>query len=368
MGHRQSALTIRSGLTRKGIKLVTMTKPKIKTMEQLSAAIGVSRPTLSRYFQSPDSVRGSTSEKIRLGLEQVEYVPNFFATRMNRKTSGMIGVIIPYLNDLFFTKLLESIEIAAMEQGLSVMTKCSHSDPVIEARAVETFMQMNVDGALVVPLGNQSDRATYSRLQARLPFVMVDSRPETMPDVDYVGTNHLQSTGLIAKYLCRVGKPPVFLAMPRVNFNAVERENAYIKQMQELGFVPEIIGTELLHEDWLYEAHGEAVMDQYFSRGAYTDRSILCANDRVGIGALRAASRHGLTPGRQNEGGLRIAGHDDYPLCPFTTPALTTVAQDFDAIGKASVSRLIQLMSTGGQGGAPQIQLMEGVLKLRESA
>ena len=345
-----------------------MTKPKINTMEELSAAIGVSRPTLSRYFQSPDSVRGSTSDKIRLGLEQVEYVPNFFATRMNRKTSGMIGVIIPYLNDLFFTKLLEAIEIAAMKEGLSVMTKCSHSDPVIEARAVETFMQMNVDGALVVPLGNQSDRATYSRLQARLPFVMVDSRPETMPDVDYVGTDHLQSTGLITEYLCRVGKPPVFLGMPRVNFNAVERENAYLQQMKKRGFEGEVIGTELLHDDWLYEAHGEAVMNNHFSRGEYTDRSILCANDRVGIGALRAASRHGLTPGRQNEGGLRIAGHDDYPLCPFTTPALTTVAQDYSAIGKASVFRLIQLMSETPNEGPPLIQLMEGTLKLRESA
>ena len=345
-----------------------MTKPKINTMEELSTAIGVSRPTLSRYFQSPESVRGSTAEKIRLGLEKVEYVPNFFATRMNRKTSGMIGVIIPYLNDLFFTKLLEAIEIAAMEEGLSVMTKCSHSDPLIEARAVETFMQMNVDGALVVPLGNQSDRATYSRLQARLPFVMVDSRPETMPDVDYVGTDHLQSTGLITEYLCRVGDPPIFLGMPRVSFNAVERENAYLAHMQKLGFRGEVIGTELLREGWLFEAHGEAVMNDHFSRGEYTVRSILCANDRVAIGALRAASRHGLTPGRQNEGGLRIAGHDDYPLCPFTTPALTTVAQDYAAIGKASVFRLIERMVGVAQQDKPKVQLMKGTLKLRESA
>lgn len=345
-----------------------MTKPKINTMEELSTAIGVSRPTLSRYFQSPESVRGSTAEKIRLGLEKVEYVPNFFATRMNRKTSGMIGVIIPYLNDLFFTKLLEAIEIAAMEEGLSVMTKCSHSDPLIEARAVETFMQMNVDGALVVPLGNQSDRATYSRLQARLPFVMVDSRPETMPDVDYVGTDHLQSTGLITEYLCRVGDPPIFLGMPRVSFNAVERENAYLAHMQKQGFRGEVIGTELLREGWLFEAHGEAVMNDHFSRGEYTVRSILCANDRVAIGALRAASRHGLTPGRQNEGGLRIAGHDDYPLCPFTTPALTTVAQDYAAIGKASVFRLIERMVGVAQQDKPKVQLMKGTLKLRESA
>jgi DNA-binding LacI/PurR family transcriptional regulator len=66
---------------------------------------------------------------------------------------------------------------------------------------------------------------------------------------------------------------------------------------------------------------------------------------------------------------LRIAGHDDYPLCPFTTPALTTVAQDFEAIGKAAVSRLVEIIN--GAETDPtnlQVQLFDGVLKLRESA
>lgn len=345
-----------------------MNKPRINTMADLSAAIGVSRPTLSRYFQNPDSVRGSTLERIRQGLEQVEYVPNFFATRMNRKSTGMIGVIIPYLNDLFFTKLLEAIETAAMEAGFTVITQCSHSDRAVEARATETFISMSVDGALVAPLGNQSDLVIHQRLQSRLPFVLVDSRPATMPDVDFVGTDHRQSTGMITEYLCRVGEPPVFLAMPRVNFNAMEREKAYIERMDALGHRPQVIGTELIAHEWHFEAHGEAVLDGYFSRGRLTDRSILCANDRVAIGALRAASRHGFSPGRGREGGLRIAGHDDYPLCPFTTPALTTVAQDVTAIGEAAVARLVEMIKAKDENRAPKIQLFDGTLKLRESA
>jgi DNA-binding LacI/PurR family transcriptional regulator len=345
-----------------------VTKPIIKTMEELSEAIGVSRPTLSRFFQNPSSVKDSTSKKITQALEQVEYTPNFFATRLNRKSTGMIGVIIPYLNDLFFSKLLESIEVAAMEAGLTVMTQCSHSDPDIEARAAETFRSMGLDGALVAPLGNQSHQDVHQRLEQRIPLVLVDSRPATMPEVDFVGTDHMQSTGLIAEYLCRVGAPPVFLAMPRVNFNAVERENAYIARMKALGHEPEIIGTEALAEQDHFEAHGEAVLSDLFGRGRYTDRSILCVNDRVAIGALRAASRHGLVPGRAKTGGLRIAGHDDYPLCPYTTPALTTVALDFDAIGKAAVSRLLERIKGGNPDSARQLQLFEGVLKLRESA
>lgn len=346
-----------------------MNKPRVNTMEELSVAIGVSRPTLSRYFQDPTRIKDSTVARIEAGLGRVEYVPNFFATRLNRKSTGIIGVIIPYLNDLFFTKLLEQIEKAAMDAGYTVITQCSHSDPEIEARAARTFMSMNVDGALVAPLGNQSDADVHERLRERLPFVLVDSRPKTMPNVEYVGTDHNQSYGLIIDYLSRVGEAPVFLGMPRVNFNAIVHEDIYLKRMKEMGLEPTIIGTELIDERWHFEAHGEAVLDDYFSRGLYTDRSILCANDRVAIGALRAAMRHGLTPGRAREGGLRIAGHDDYPLCPFTTPALTTVEQDFEAIGKAAVSRLIEIIDGVETDPAnPQVQLFKGSLKLRESA
>jgi DNA-binding LacI/PurR family transcriptional regulator len=346
-----------------------MMKPRINTMGELSVAIGVSRPTLSRFFQDPSRVKAATVKRIEEGLERVEYVPNFFATRMNRKSTEIIGVIIPYLNDLFFNKLLESIEFAAMEAGMTVITLCSHSDPVIEARAAETFMSMNVDGAVVMPLGDHSDQKVHFRLKSRLPFVLVDSRPNTMPNVDYVGTNHVQSTGLITEYLCRVGGPPVFLAMPRgTNFNALERENAYILKSKELGFAPEIIGTEMLQDNWHFEDHGEAALGAEFAQGRLMDRSILCANDRVAVGAIRAAARHGLVPGSSTKGGLRIAGHDENPLCPYLNPALTTVAQNTDAIGKKAVSRLLQIIRGNVEDDTPEITLFDGYLKLRESA
>jgi DNA-binding LacI/PurR family transcriptional regulator len=345
-----------------------MPKPKIHTMEGLAEAIGVSRPTLSRYFQDPNKVSRSSVTRIVSGLEKVEYTPNFFATRMNRKTTGMIGVIIPYLNDLFFTLLLEAIETAALRAGYTVITQCSHSDPAIEKRAAETFLSMNVDGAIVAPLGNESDMDVYARLNARLPFVLMDSRPKPLLDVDFIGSDHRQSTGAITEYLCRVGPPPVFLAMPRVNFNALEREAAYIEKMRELGHEPQVVGVRLYHEHGHFEAHGLAVLDDMFAHGQLIESSILCANDRVAIGALRAASQHGLEPGAQRRGGLRIAGHDDYPLCPYTTPSLTTVAQNVTAIGQAAVDRLLEKLRAENISENQVIRLMDGTLKIRESA
>ena len=84
-------------------------KQKIATMKDLSEAIGISRLTLSRYFQDPTAVRTSTSQKIKECLSEVDYIYNFIATRQNRKSSGLTGVIVSQYTGLFFASLLKAI-------------------------------------------------------------------------------------------------------------------------------------------------------------------------------------------------------------------------------------------------------------------
>lgn len=348
-----------------------MKKPKINTMEELSAALGISRPTLSRFFHDPASVRGSTSDKIKRGLAQVDYVPNFFATRMNRKQSGLIGVIIPHLKDLFFASLLDVIEVAAMEAGFTIITQSSHGDPSLEARAADTLLSMSADGAIVAPLGADSHIDALARLRTRVPFVFVDSEmPETLPGVAHVGTNNRQSIGLITHYLCRTGDPPAFLGMPRLNSNSLEREAAYIATMDEAGEKPHIISRPITSDGWAFEAYAYTIMNDLFSRGQFTNGTLLCANDRLAIGASRAAHHHSLfSGGSAHEQCFRIAGHDDHPLSRFMTPSLTTVAQDIHSIGQAAVTTLLaQINGIDEPDDRPRDRTFDAVLKVRESA
>jgi len=104
-------------------------KPKIKTMEALSSTIGVSRPTLSKYFQDPESVRATSRARIEQALDTVDYTPNFFATKMNRKSTGLIGVIVPHLNDLFFTSLIQKLESRALRADYMGIVQNAHGDP-----------------------------------------------------------------------------------------------------------------------------------------------------------------------------------------------------------------------------------------------
>ena len=166
-----------------------MNKPKIQTMKELSKAISISRPTLARYFEDETSVLPSTAKKIKQGLSEVDYVYNFLATRQNRKSTGLIGIVIPQFKDLFFASLLDSIEAAAQDAGFTIITQCSHGAAESEEAAVRKLRSMNVDGAIVVPLGSGAESAALAEASGDFPIVFADSKPgKQLPNADFVGS------------------------------------------------------------------------------------------------------------------------------------------------------------------------------------
>lgn len=345
-------------------------KPKIRTMEALSFRIGVSRPTLSKYFHDAGSVRRSTRGKIEAALETLDYTPNFFATKMNRKTTGLIGVIVPYLNDLFFTSLIEAMDVHALQSDFMVITQTAHGDPQLEARAAKNLMAMNVDGVIIAPIGQSTSLEMISRLHDQMPVVFVDSRfPDRFAEVDFVGTNNRQSIALMVDYLCRSGEAPVFLSMPRINSNSLEREQAYADCAARLNFEPVVIPAGNASPGWEFEEYAFRIMDEHFSRGQFTTSTVLCANDRLAIGAIRAANHHKLFSRRRDSTATcRIAGHDDHPLSAFVSPGLTTVTRNTALIAQAAIEQLVSQIRHGRRIGQGTERMFDAGLCLRESA
>jgi len=345
-------------------------RTKIRTMEELSTTIGISRPTLSKFFQDAESVRNSTRERIEEALDTVDYVPNFFATKMNRQSTRIIGVIVPYLSDLFFTALIESIEGSALEHGYAIIIQSAHGDPELEAKAFENLMSMSADGVIAAPIGQASSLNTIKRVKEELPVVFVDSRfPESFDDVDFIGTNNQQSISLMVGYLNRSGAAPVYLGMPRINTNSLEREQAYLRSAEEFGFKPQIIPVNNADPAWDFEEFAFNTMDEYFARGEFVNSTILCANDRLAIGLLRAANRHHLLPQRNGESTqFRVAGHDDHSLAAYVYPALTTVSRNTSGIGEAAVEQILDQIENGRRSGRGVVRTFDAELRLRESA
>ena len=90
---------------------------RIRTMEEFSVASGISRPTLSRFFNNPGSVRPGTRQRIEDAMDRLGYRPNLFAVNFNRRNPKTVGIIVPTLLDPFYAALVQRIEFQASVAG-----------------------------------------------------------------------------------------------------------------------------------------------------------------------------------------------------------------------------------------------------------
>jgi LacI family repressor for deo operon, udp, cdd, tsx, nupC, and nupG len=346
-----------------------MAERKIRTMDEFAAVSGLSRPTVSKYFNDPSSVRPTTRERIEKALNRWDYRPNLFAVNLNRRRPRIIGVIVPHTTDPFYAELVRRIELRCNRAGYLAIVLSSHGERQLESRVIETLLSLNIAGAIVAPLGFDSDLDLIRSLQDRIPIVFMDSKLDE--ETPYVGTDHRQSISLMVEYLNRTGTAPTFFELPAVNHNARDRHDAYIAAMRRLGLEPECVSVP--HDDsWSFEEIGYREALRILDGPGFATSTVLCANDRLAFGVMAAAFQQHLRVGRGAGCDLRIAGHDDHPLSRYTCPPLTTVGQDFERLGTLATEALLaqvgELPEATESGTPPLQQRLEAKLMMRDSA
>jgi len=343
-----------------------MTGTKIKNMEEFASVSGISRPTLSKFFNDPSSVRASTRKRIEAALDRYDYQPNLYAVNQNRRLTKNIGVVVPYLADPFFAKIARTIEEHIIETGFRPVLLGSHGSAAMEIANLENLRSIKPAGVLLAPLGRASDHAKIKAFCREVPTVLFDANIDELGEA-FVGSNNEQSIGLIVDYLCRTGEPPSFFEMKSpTNPNAFKRRSAYISAMEKLGHNPNLIQAE--GEGWEFEEIGFRAGTRVVRDRNLPTNTILCSNDRLAIGLLSAAFEAGLNVGIDEGCELRVAGHDDHPFSRYTCPTLTTVSQDYEAIAKKSAAVLLERITSEESADSQGETLFDGRLIMRSSA
>lgn len=334
-------------------------------MEEFATLSGISRPTISKYFNDPGSVRQSTRERIEKALERYDYRPNIYAINQNRRLTKTVGIIVPYLADPFFAEIARNIERRCLDAGFWPILFSAHGSQALENDILDSLRSLKPAGVLFAPLGRGSDRSAVEKFCRDVPTILFDSNIDGIGEA-FIGLDNFQSVSMIVEYLCRTGEPPCFFEMRHpANPNANKRREAYLATMERLGHQPHVLRAE---------GRGLGVRgNRPRGRRTHPRRTPSCvryrtlqqrpAGDRLPHRVLRERAE-----GRRGPGcALRVAGHDDHPFSRYTCPPLTTVAQDYHSISNHSVEALFALV----EGDRPRSRtqtLFKGELIMRESA
>ncbi|HEY8305370.1 MAG TPA: LacI family DNA-binding transcriptional regulator [Lapillicoccus sp.] len=303
-------------------------------MTDVARLAGVSVMTVSRVLNGSQNVAASTRTRVEAALSRLSYQPNMMARGLVSGRSGTIGVIT------FDTVLygpgsaLLGIERAARKRGYGVsIVTLSNPTRQAMADALDSLTQRSADGVITITPQIASANA-LEQLAGSVPLVSVEAgHPGVAPLVRV----HQRSGGRMAtEHLLDLGHETVWhIAGPDDWFEGRERVEGWREALSERG-AP---APRLLRGDWS-AASGYAAAQSILD-GTAEATAVFAGNDQMALGFMHAMFERGMTAPHP----ISVVGFDDIPESGFFSPALTTVRQDFDELGRRGVELLASMLA-----------------------
>ncbi len=302
------------------------------TIADVARLAGVSTATVSRVLAGRSRGRGDSRERVLEAARTLDYRPSSVARSLKMRTTQTLGLLITDIQNPFFPELVRAIEDRARERGYVVLLGNGANDPEREGAFLELMEARRVDGVLVASSGLTQRNARWIA-RSRLPTVLVNSEAQdhTLPAAmsDNQAGGRVAAEHLLALGHRRLGMVTVSLDDPAAAERLAGTRLALASpNASEASVVLEHcardVGSGGQATRRLLEAHPDVT-------------GILCYNDVVAFGALRAVRAGGWVVPRD----VSVVGFDDIDLAGFAEPSLTTVAQDIPALGAWAVDRLL---------------------------
>lgn len=150
-----------------------MTDNKRRTSQKdLAKKLGVSIATVSRALRNCPEIGKEMQDKVKNLAKELNYRPNPFAQSLRREAPKIIGVVVPNLVTHYYAAVLDGIEDEARRKGYSVISANSHEDFETEARVIDNFVGLHVEGIIAGLAQSTTDYSHFEEIaDMRIPLV-----------------------------------------------------------------------------------------------------------------------------------------------------------------------------------------------------
>jgi LacI family transcriptional regulator len=313
--------------------------PVAITIRDVARKAHVSVATVSRALTSPELVRPETRSRVLAAATELGYQPNRAARGLITGKTGNIGIVVPDLDNPFFTGILKAVQARASQADYAVFVADSDEDPVAEAKLVHA-MAKQVDGVVLCAPSLTDDQIREAAGNTSLVLLN-----RTLPGVPSTLMDSGGGMRQVVDHLVALGHRRIaFLNGPRTSWSNEERRrglfpaaSAHNVDLVDLGpFTPRYEGG-LQAADLAVAADVTAIM-------AY--------NDIMALGVLARLRDRGISV----PGDVSVTGFDNLTYASLTSPALTTVAMPVAPAGRTAVTMLLDWLDSDGAD-APQVIL-----------
>lgn len=302
------------------------------TIEEVAAAAGVSRSTVSRVVNGSTSVSPEALQAVRAAIAELHYVPNRAARTLASRQTNAIALIVPedtgrFFGDPFFAAIVAGIHAALNDTDYLLNMMIASDDPGDKMTAF--VRNGGVDGALIV--SHHARDAFVDRVADAVPVVF-GGRPARPRETDYVvDVDNVAGGRAATNHLIQAGRRRIaVIDGPMTMVPSVDRAQGFRGAMVDAGL--EVFAEA---EGDFTESSGAEAARRMLEHG--TPDAIFVASDLMARGAITALRQAGL----RVPDDVAIVGFDDSPVATSMKPALTTMRQPMFQQGETMARVLI---------------------------
>ncbi len=322
------------------------------SMADVAAHVGVSHQTVSRVLNGSPLVREDTRVRVLEAIKELGYRRNTAARALATNRSGRIGLVAAHLALYGPSTLADAVREAGHQAGYEVSlvglsefsTKSLHD-------AVDRLLDQAVE-AIVVAVAHREARDSTLALQLPIPVVLAEGVPVDEPMA--AGVDQHAGAVLATEHLLELGHTRIAHVTGPLDWEeALQRRDGWrdAHTRHNVTEGPELVG------DWSarsgYEAGLRLAEDPVVT-------AVFTANDTMALGLLKALHEQG----RALPDDVSVVGFDDVPEAAYFWPGLTTVRQDFAAVGRNALQLAVRAVE-GEQ--RPALSLVAPELVVRAS-
>jgi LacI family transcriptional regulator len=297
-------------------------------MKDVASRAGVSLGTVSNVLNHPNLVAPSTRVRVETAIRDLDFVPSAAARMMRAQRSRVIGLVVPDISNPFFTSVARGVEDACLEAGFAVILCNSDEDASREDRYLGLLAAQRVGGILITP--TRTSLKPLSRfLDQGVAIALLDNDTATneacSASVDDELGGRLAVDHLVSQGHTTIG----WLAGPSDIPQVCEREAGLASAAHQASII-RIPATQMT------TSAADEAMTRALSQG-FDGTAVVCANDLLAFGAIRALNRRGLSVPYD----MSIVGYDDIDFAASAAVPLTSVRQPKYELGHAAATMVI---------------------------
>lgn len=305
------------------------------TLEAVAELAGVGRGTVSRVVNGAPGVSAKARAAVETAITQLNYIPNPAARSLVTSRTDCVALVIPESEsrlaaEPYFSAVIRGVstELADTEMQLLLIL-------VRDRRELDRLTRFaaarRVDGVLLVSI-HDDDPLPGLLEEMRMPTVLAGRRS---PDesLSHVHSDNVGGAATAVRHLIDGGRTTIATITGPLDMDVGNsRLRGWREALAERGTA---VDEHLVAVSDFTEEGGRTAMRDLLDRAPGID-AVFAASDVMAVGALTELRERG----RRVPDDVAVIGFDDSVIARHTTPALTSVRQPIEAIGR-SITRLL---------------------------